>query len=192
MIVGITGGIGSGKSLISEMIKVRGYSVFDADKEAKILYSISDIQNKLHVVFGDTVFTNGVPDKSKLASVVFTNKENLEKLNAIIHPEVRKRFEEWKSVQSTKLIFREAAILIESGSYKDCDKIILVTAPYDLRIKRVLKRDQTTAQAVLNRMKNQWPESELIPFVNYVIKNDEQHSLLLQMNDVLNELEKLC
>lgn len=192
MIIGITGGIGSGKSLISEMIKVKGYSVFDADKEAKMLYSIPDIQNKLHEVFGEIVFTNGVPDKSKLASVVFTNKENLEKLNAIIHPEVRKRFEEWKSVQSTKLIFREAAILIESGSYKDCDRIILVTAPHELRIKRVLKRDRTTEPAVLSRMKNQWPESELIPYVHYVIKNDEQHSLLLQLNDVLNELEKLC
>jgi dephospho-CoA kinase len=192
MIVGITGGIGSGKSLISEMIKVKGYSVFDADKEAKLLYSDSEIQNKLRELFGDIVFKDGKPDKNKLASLVFENKENLEKLNAVIHPGVRKKFEEWKSEQTLKIIFREAAILIESGSYKDCDKIILVTAPVSLRIKRVLKRDQTNEQAVLNRMKNQWKESELIPFAHYIIKNDEEHSLLQQVNNVIKSLEELC
>lgn len=191
--VGITGGIGSGKSIVSEIFRSMGYPVFNSDDEAKkILYNSKAVHEKLLAVFGSEIFVNGNPDKKKLAELVFSDKEKLSQLNSIIHPMVKNAFESWLKEQSSPIIFKEAAILIESGSYKDCDKVIVVHAPEELRFRRVMKRDSVTMVVVKNRMKNQFPSEELKKYANHIIENDEDHALLPQINRILEELKKIC
>ncbi len=190
--VGITGGIGSGKSTVSEIFRSIGFPVFNSDEEAKnILLDSQDVHEKLKSVFGEEIIVNGIPDKKKLAELVFTDKEKLTQLNSIIHPMVKKSFEEWLKKQTSDIVFKEAAILIESGSYKDCDRIIVVNSPERIRIDRVMQRDSVNEETVRDRMKNQLPGEEILKFADYIIKNDDNHALLPQINRILEELKKV-
>lgn len=191
--IGITGGIGSGKSTVSKILQTMGYPVFNSDDQArKILFQSKDLHDKLKENFGEEIIVNGIPDKVSLAKIVFSSKEKLKMLNELIHPLVRISFEEWILKQKSKIIIKEAAILIESGVYKECDKIIVVKSPEELRIKRVMKRDSVTEEEVKMRMKNQLPSNELMKFADFVIENDESHALLPQINLILFELNKSC
>jgi dephospho-CoA kinase len=191
--IGITGGIGTVKSFVSKIITSMGYPVFDSDKAAKkILMQSNKIHQKLRTHFGDEIFLGNLPDTKKIAALVFNSKEKLDLLNQIIHPEVKKTFEHWVLKQNSRIVFKEAAILIESGSYKDCDKIILVIAPDDLRINRVMKRDSISEEQVRQRILNQMKSEDLKPFTNFIIENDECKPLLPQINGVLIELNKIC
>jgi dephospho-CoA kinase len=191
--IGITGGIGTGKSLVSKILQTMGYPVFNSDVEArKILFQSKDLHGKLKENFGEEIFVDGIPDKVSLAKIVFSSKEKLKILNELIHPLVRISFEEWILKQKSKIIFKEAAILIESGAYKECDKIIVVKSPEELRISRVMKRDSISEDEVKMRMKNQLSTNELIKFAEFVIENDESHALLPQINLILIELNKSC
>ncbi len=191
--IGITGGIGSGKSIVSEILQTMGYPVFNSDDQArKILFHSKDLHEELKQNFGEEIFLDGIPNKLKIAQIVFSSKEKLEILNALIHPLVRICFEDWILQQKSKIIFKEAAILIESGAYKECDKIIVVKSPEELRIKRVMKRDSVTEEEVKMRMKNQLSSNELMKFADFVIENDESHALLPQINLILFELNKSC
>ncbi len=191
--IGITGGIGSGKSTVSKILQTMGYPVFNSDDQArKILFQSKDLHDKLKENFGEEIVVNGIPDKVSLAKIVFSSKEKLKMLNELIHPLVRISFDEWILKQKSKIIIKEAAILIESGAYKECDKIIVVKSPEELRIKRVMKRDSVTEEEVKMRMKNQLSSNELMKFADFVIENDESHALLPQINLILFELNKSC
>ena len=191
--IGITGGIGSGKSTVSKILQTMGYPVFNSDDQArKILFQSKDLHDKLKENFGEEIVVNGIPDKVSLAKIVFSSKEKLKMLNELIHPLVRISFDEWILKQKSKIVIKEAAILIESGAYKECDKIIVVKSPEELRIKRVMKRDSVTEEEVKMRMKNQLSSNELMKFADFVIENDESHALLPQINLILFELNKSC
>ena len=129
-IIGLTGGIGSGKSTMANYFASLGVPVYIADEEAKKILYLPEAVKEVKAAFGEQVFTNNIPDRAKLAKVVFNDPEKLAVLNAIIHPKVRQHFTEWLELhKSQNFVIKEAAILFESGSYRDCDKIILVTAP---------------------------------------------------------------
>ncbi|MDP4185423.1 MAG: dephospho-CoA kinase, partial [Bacteroidota bacterium] len=156
--VGITGGIGSGKSLVSEVFSHLGVPIYCADLEAKRLMNESPvIRQKIIEIFGEDIYTfEGPIDRKKMADLVFNSPKLLEYLNSIVHPEVRKDFEQWALLQNSAYVIEEAAVLFESGGYKYVDLIITVTAPLELRINRVIKRDICTREQVLARMNNQW------------------------------------
>ncbi|MDV6169966.1 dephospho-CoA kinase [Flavobacterium sp. DG1-102-2] len=193
-LIGLTGGIGSGKTTIANFFKEQGIPLYIADDEAKTILYTPDAVKEVREAFGKNVFTNEMPDRSKLASVVFSDPEKLKTLNAIIHPKVKEHFQKWMEQHNNeKFVIREAAILFESGSYIDCDKIILVTAPLDLRIRRVMERDKTTREKVLERINAQWDDKkkeELSDFIitNIELENAKAHAL--EILKILNKMEK--
>ena len=171
-LIGLTGGIGSGKSTVARMFEEYGIPVYYADDEAKRLMAGSpEIRSALIKTFGDESFKDGELNRKYLADMVFNNPEKLRLINAIVHPAVRKDFENWAKLQKTDWVIQENAILFESGMDKRFDKIISVTAPEVVRIKRVMQRDGVQEQQVLERMQNQWPETEKISRSDYVIRN---------------------
>ena len=171
-IIGLTGGIGSGKSTIAQYFKSLGVPVYIADDEAKKLLDNPDIQNKIKAIFGELVFENNNISKEKLASIVFQNPQKLSELNAIIHPAVKKHFQLWvANHQNEPIVIKEVAILFESGSDQDCDKIITVVAPLETRIQRVIERDKTSKEAIIDRIKNQWTDEMRMAKSDYIIEN---------------------
>jgi dephospho-CoA kinase len=173
-IIGLTGGIGSGKSSIAKHIESLGIPVYIADTEAKKILDTADVIAKVIALFGNDILENGKIDRKKIAALVFQDAEKLKKYNAIIHPEVYLHFQNWvKQHNNYPLVVKEAAILFESGSYKDCDKIILVTAPKENRIQRVMKRDAVTREAVEQRMSHQWDDETKKSMSDFVIENIE-------------------
>jgi len=190
--LGVTGGIGSGKTLVCSVISAMGYPVFNADLEARRIVDsdprlISTIKN----FFGDDIYVNNQLNRKKVSEIVFTDQEKLEKLNSIIHPAVADHFNEWVSqYKSRTLVVKEAAILFESGAYKGLDKIISVVAPTELRVKRVMERDGFSQETVLSRMNNQFPQEELIKRSDYIIDNDGIMLILPQIVRVINDIVK--
>jgi len=171
-IIGLTGGIGSGKSSIAKHIESLGVPVYIADTEAKKILDTDSVIAQVVALFGNDIVENGKIDRKKIAALVFQDSEKLKKYNNIIHPEVYLHFKNWvKQHRDSPLVVKEAAILFESGSYKDCDKIILVTAPKEYRIERVMKRDAVTREAVEQRMAHQWDDDRKKALSDYVIEN---------------------
>lgn len=171
-IIGLTGGIGSGKSSIAQHIESLGVPVYIADTEAKKILETEKVIAKVVALFGEEMLDKGKIDKKKIAALVFQDPEKLKKYNNIIHPEVFLHFQDWvKQHENFPIVIKEAAILFESGSYKDCDKIILVTAPKEIRIERVMKRDSVSREAVEQRMAHQWEDDEKKKLSDYIIEN---------------------
>jgi dephospho-CoA kinase len=188
--VGITGGIGTGKSTICRILGIMGYPVFYSDTAAKeILSSNTDVRNQIIELFGSKTYIGNNPNKEYLAQMVFNDAKKLEQLNQIIHPAVRNQFKEWTQNQNSNFVFNEAAILFESGSYKNFSKTILVTSPTELRIERLLKRDQSTVEKIKSRMQNQWSDEQKIPLADFVIVNDEKTLILPQVLAILKKLK---
>ena len=188
-IVGLTGGIGSGKSTIAAYFKKRGVPVYIADDEAKKIMNDPEVVKKVQSVFDENIIENKQLNRKKIAELVFSSPEQLKKLNSIVHPEVKKHFLDWvKKHEKHPFVIKEAAILFESGTYKDCDKIILVTAPEDLKIARVMKRDSVSREQVLERMKNQWSDEKKIPLSDYVIQNTDLELAKEKSEEILKEL----
>ncbi|WP_433829777.1 dephospho-CoA kinase [Flavobacterium anhuiense] len=172
-VIGLTGGIGSGKTTVANYFQELGVPVYIADDGAKRVMQSKNILAEVKSTFGGSIFDDEVLNRAKLAQVVFNDKEQLAKLNAIVHPAVKVDFEEWaKEYKNYEYVLYEAAILFESGRYKDCDVIITVTAPEEMRIERVIKRDKTTREQVLSRMKMQWNDEKRISNSNFVINNN--------------------
>ncbi|OHT43577.1 dephospho-CoA kinase [Flavobacterium tructae] len=171
-IIGLTGGIGSGKTTIANYFAEMGVPLYIADDEAKKVMQSEKIVKQIKLAFGDSLFENDVLNRAKLAEIVFNDADKLATLNAIVHPAVKEDFELWllKNKKYHYVIY-EAAILFESGRYKDCDVIVTVTAPEEMRIERVVKRDKTTREQVLSRMKVQWDDEKRISLSNFVINN---------------------
>jgi dephospho-CoA kinase len=171
-IIGLTGGIGSGKTTIARYIESLGIPVFIADDEAKKLMQSSKVLAEIKTIFGEAIFDEGVLNRQKLAEIVFSNSEKLEQLNAIIHPAVKKHFSEWLlNYKTAAFVVYEAAILFESGNYKNCDYIITITAPLETRIERVTHRDKTSREQVINRINAQWTDEQRIAKTDFVIEN---------------------
>lgn len=181
--IGITGGIGTGKSFVSSIFKTMGVPYYDADKEAKtLMVTNASIKESLCDLFGKEVYyEDGALNRKWLAAQVFNNEEKLHLLNSVVHPIVIAAGVEWEEKQTAPYVLKEAALLFESGSYKLLDKIIVVTAPLEMRISRIMARDQIDRQQVLARMKNQLPEEEKIAKADFVIINDGVTPLLPQV-----------
>lgn len=195
MIVGITGGIGSGKSLLSRILIELGYSVFNSDLEAKnILQNDTEVRELIVAKFGGDSFLDGIPNRKFIAQKIFSDKENMSFLNGLIHPRLQLVFDKWIDIESKKvnghILFKEAAILIETKGYEKLDKLILVTAPEAIRIDRVMKRDGSSKEEILSRIRNQMPDSEKIKFADYLVDNAGDNSVLKQVLVILNKLNE--
>jgi len=189
--IGLTGNIGSGKSLVSEIFKVLEVPVFNADIEAKKILDAQHIISQLVNIFGEEIVKDNCVDRTILASAVFNNPAQLQKLNNIIHPEVRNHFINWSAGMSDcKYVIYEAAIIFESGFYTQLERTILVTAPKEIRIERVMKRDKATRAQVEARVKNQWTEESKRKFANYIISNNGQEMLLPQVLEIHTQIVK--
>jgi dephospho-CoA kinase len=187
--VGVTGGIGSGKSTVCNLFKCLEVPVFNADETGRrLLAEDKNVIQQVQSIFGKEIMMNGKPDRKKIAEIVFIAPEKLTQLNAIIHPAVRKNFNEWAEVQTSPYVIDEAAILFETGIYKQLDLTILVTAPDQLRIRRVMQRDSIDEASVRNRMKNQWSDEDKVKLANFVIINDDINPLLPRLMEIHNEI----
>ncbi|MFM9825965.1 dephospho-CoA kinase [Flavobacterium sp.] len=188
-IIGLTGGIGSGKTTIANYFIEKKIPVYIADDQAKEIMKSPEIISKIHEIFGDSIFNNGYLDRKLLAEIVFNKPEKLNALNEIIHPAVKNHFDNWiLNYLNFPYIIYEAAILFESGSYKNCDYIITVISPIDLRIQRVMKRDNITREQVLNRIENQWTDEQRIAKSDYVIENINLKNTKSKINKILKIL----
>ena len=184
--IGITGGIGSGKSTVCRVFLAFGIPVFEADKIAKDLMNANEeIREKLANLFGATVYLpDGVVDRKYLAGIVFNNPSLLEQLNSIVHPVVRQTFFDWCDKQKSPYIIHEAAILFESGFYKMMDKTITVVTNENERIQRVMKRDGLTLELVKERIRNQWSDKERIKLADFVIGNNDDELIIPQIIEI--------
>lgn len=172
LIVGLTGGIGSGKTTVAKQFEALGVPIYIADKEAKqLMHTSSQIKEALINLFGNNAYIDDVLNRSYIASLIFNDNVLLAKMNAIIHPKVADHFKNWLKKQKSPYVIKEVAILFENGGYKNVDKIITVTAPKEERIKRVMKRDGSSLEKVLAIMKNQWSDEDKIKLSDFVIEN---------------------
>ena len=191
-IIGLTGGIGSGKSTVARYIESKGFSIYIADDEARKLTDSPEVIKEITDAFGSSVVENGIINRKTLSEIVFNNAKNLQKLNSIIHPAVRVHFINWLENHSDEpFVIKEAAILFESGSYEDCDKIITVEVPEDIRLQRVVKRDGVTEEAVRARMRNQWTDKMRAEKSDFVINNIDLDEMKLKVDEILKKLLKL-
>lgn len=184
--VGITGGMGSGKTTVCKIFESLDIPVYYADDEAKWLISNDkDLKKGIVKIFGDEAYTEqGEYNRPFVAKIVFEHKEKLAALNALVHPAVERHSRAWHEKHAEAgepYTLREAALMVESGSYKFLDLLIVVTAPEDLRIQRVMQRDGATEQEVRARMKSQLPEEEKVKLADFVIVNDGQRALIPQV-----------
>ncbi|CDT16918.1 MAG TPA: dephospho-CoA kinase [Sphingobacterium sp.] len=189
--VGIAGGIGSGKTIVCDIFKVLGVPIYNADLEAKLIMNKSDqVRQAIIATFGDQTYQNGILNREFLAAQVFNDADQLAKLNAIVHPAVIQAAEDWADAQTAPYSLKEASILFESGSYKKLDYTILVTAPVEIRIARVMARDQVTREQVLARMNNQLPDEEKAKLADFVIINDGIEALIPQVMALHHRFQK--
>ena len=192
-IIGLTGGIGSGKTTVANYFQSKGIPVYISDVEAKKVMAFPEIISQIVAIFGtDILGENDTLNRDKLASIVFNNPDKLKQLNSIVHPAVKKHFEQWVgNNKNFPYLVKEAAILFESGSYKDCDAIITVCAPMETRINRVLERDASTREKVLQRINNQISDDERIAKSQYIITNENFDQTKIQMDNILNLLKDI-
>ncbi len=191
--IGVTGGIGAGKSTVCRVFEILGIPVFYADEESKQLLSDPIVKLEVIKLLGVNVYTDGNADRKKIAHIVFNDKEILESFNAIMHPAVSRRFNSWLDKQhDVPYVIKEAALIFETGLEKDLNKIIIVAAPMDLRIRRIQSRDGITEEQALLRMKNQWPEEEKIKLANFIIYNNDEQPIISQIISLHEELTELA
>lgn len=184
-IVGLTGGIGSGKTRVALFFENKGVPIYIADEKAKILTNSSKfIRKKMIALLGKDAYISDKINRDYIAKRIFSDKILLQKVNAIIHPKVTEDFLKWCSKQKGPYCIKESAILFENGNYKSCDHTILVTAPETIRINRVMKRDQLTEFEIRNRMKNQWSDHKKSLLADSIIENIE----LKQTEDTVNQM----
>ena len=192
--VGITGGIGSGKSTVCRLFELMGIPVFYADASGKyLLESEEAVKSEVKALFGPQAYTAaGKPDRKWIADVVFKDNAKLESLNQIIHPAVKRAFEDWSSAQQAPYVLKEAALMFESGSFRQNSVNVLVFSPLDLRIKRVMQRDGSTKEAVLARIAKQMPEDEKQKLSDFIIFNQEDQMLIPQVIKLHEYFLSIC
>ena len=186
--VGITGGIGSGKTTVCQIFEKLGVPVYYADKRGKeLMEDDKDLATAISREFGSTIYTDGKLNKDVLAHIVFNDEEKLLKLNDLVHPVVFSDSSSWNDILARKgyaYTLRESALLIESGSYRLLDKIIVVSTPEEDRIKRVMERDGATAEQVMARIRAQMPDEQKVKYADYIIFNDAIMELVTQVTKI--------
>lgn len=188
-IIGLTGGIGSGKTTIARYIESKGIPVYIADSVARKVMEEPKIIKALQTAFGTDIVQNSSVNRSKLSKIVFNNPEKLALLNSIVHPEVKEHFKSWLKVhQASPYVVKETAILFETGGNNECYKTITVVAPLEQRIQRVMNRDNITKEQVLERMKNQWTDEQRIQVSDFVVENEVITKAKKQVDEILNLL----
>jgi dephospho-CoA kinase len=188
--IGLTGGIGVGKTYVSKIFKKRGIPIFNADEQAKkCMVEDANLKAAVQLAFGENMYLKGVLQKEALAKIVFNNTEALVELNALVHPIVKQKFEDWCSLQSTSMVIKEAAILFESDSHVGLDAVVCVSAPEKLRISRVQKRDGNSVKQIQSRMSKQMPQTEKEELADFLIVNDQVQLLLPQVLAIITEME---
>lgn len=191
-IVGLTGGIGSGKTTVAGFFKELGVPVYIADVEAKKLMNTSKVLiKKIKKLFGDGAYVDNQLNKPFIAKKIFNNKDLLKQMNAIVHPKVAKHFKKWVEKQDAPYVIKEAAILFENDGYKQCNLVITVTADEVTRIERVLKRDNTTKEKIKAIMQNQWPEEKKIALSDFVITNNILEDTKTQVVKIHHQILKI-
>ncbi|MCK6608280.1 dephospho-CoA kinase [Flavobacterium aquaticum] len=191
-IIGLTGGIGSGKSTVANYIASKGIPVYIADEEAKKIMEREDVKQKIQNLFSESVLNDDTSlNRKKIAEFVFNNPEKLKELNAIVHPEVQLHFKNWlNNHKDFPFVIKEVAILFETGGNKHCDKVILITAPEELRIERAMKRDNLTKKDILVRINNQLPDSKKKKWSDFIIDNINLNDTFLKTDEILKILAK--
>lgn len=191
-LIGLTGGIGSGKTTVAKMFAAKGIPVYIADEEAKKLMNKTEIIQAIANKFGKEIINNGKINRTLLAEKVFNNKEKLNTLNQIVHPAVKKDFKSWlKQHQEFPFVMKETAILFETGGNKDCDLVITVVAPISERISRIIKRDNSSEQSIHDRIKNQLDDDFKIMHSDFVIQNNAFESTENQVDEIVKALNKI-
>ena len=190
--IGLTGGIGVGKTFVADIFQKMGYTVFSADTEAKkCMQESKDLKSTVSQNFGDEMYKNGVLQKEKLANIVFNDSEKLNELNQLVHPFVQLEFENWCKNQTSKFVIKEAAILFESRANKGLDAVICVSSPMEVRIKRVMERDKSSREKVMKRIAMQMPQETKEKLSDFVIINTENEKILPQILSVCKKIELL-
>lgn len=194
--IGITGGIGSGKTTVCRVFETLGIPVFNADTIAKsIMVTDTFLIASIKKEFGEEAYLpNNELNRSYLANKVFNNQEELKKLNSLVHPVTIKAFIDWSLQQKSAYVIKEAAILFESGSYRDCDFVIVVASPEDIRIKRVRNREGVSEENVRSRMSKQMPEKEKVELADFIIVNDDKAAIIpqvLKLNEYFNSISRI-
>lgn len=190
MIVGLTGGIGSGKSIVAQFFEVLGCAVYNSDERAKELYYDKEVKQKVISVLGNEAYnSDGKINKEFISQKIFNDKKLLEKINSIIHPAVGDDFKEFVKQHPSKIIIKETALLFEAGINEQVDKTILVTSPIEIKIKRIKERDQLSDEELTKRINSQWTDDKKIPLSDFVITNDELSAVIPQVLEVFKKLQ---
>jgi dephospho-CoA kinase len=188
--IGLTGGIGVGKTYVSKIFQKMGIPIFNADEQAKkCMVDDANLKEAVQLAFGENIYLKGVLQKDALAKIAFNNTEALAELNALVHPIVKQKFEDWCIMQSTSMIIKEAAILFESDAHVGLDAVVCVSAPEKLRISRVQKRDGSSVEQIQSRMSKQMPQTEKEELADFLIVNDQLQLLLPQVLAIIKEME---
>lgn len=188
--IGLTGGIGSGKSTVARILHLMGYPVYIADSEAsRLMNSHPGIRKDIITLFGETAYSQNSLNKELIASAVFNDPQALAALNAIVHPRVMENFGDWCKHQNRSPLFFESAILFEAGLVRHFDHIVCITAPEEIRIRRVMEREHCTYGQVMQRIRNQMDDGEKCRQADSVIYNDEKHPLIEQILRLLKQQE---
>lgn len=190
-VICITGGIGSGKSVVAKIFETLGYPVFYSDAVAKQAYFVPSVKQKIIELLGKEAYKNDFEiDKDYISSKIFSDKDLLAKINSIIHSQVKLKFQDFVNQNTEQpFVFKESALIFEAQLQSNCDKIILVTAPQSLKIQRVKERDNLTEQEIFKRMQHQWDDEKKIPLADYVINNDDKTPVLPQVLRILEYLK---
>lgn len=189
IILAITGGIGSGKTTVAQLLKLDGVPVYLADDRSKLLVDSSNtIKDSLKQIFGESIYKNGKLDKKLFAQQIFGDPELLQTANRIIHPEVKKDFINWAERQNSKFVVLETAILFESKFDSLADVIINIHCPLDQRVKRSMKRDNVSKETIRKRIENQMSDDDRKKLSTYTVINDNHHSVINQLNQILQNI----
>ena len=188
--IGLTGGIGVGKTYVSKVFQQMGIPIFNADEQAKkCMVEDANLKAAVQLAFGESMYLEGVLQKEELAQIVFNNTKNLAKLNALVHPIVKQKFEDWCTLQSASMVIKEAAILFESDAHLGLDAVVCVSAAEKLRIARVQKRDGSSVEQIESRMGKQMSQAEKEELADFLVVNDQVQLLLPQVLAIITEME---
>ena len=191
-IVGLTGGIGSGKTTVARMFNAMCVPVYNSDERAKeLMVKSEDLVNGIKSLLGEKAYTDNVLNREYVARKVFADKELLQSLNALVHPAVRNDFNEWADKQDADYVIQEAAILFENGAYEKFDRMILVTAPKMIRLKRIMQRDNESEDNILARMSHQWDDVKKSPLAHFVIENTDLEKTKTEVQKIHEKLSEL-
>jgi dephospho-CoA kinase len=190
-IIGLSGGIGSGKSTVARLFEMFGCEVFNSDEAAKQCYYFNDIKEKVIALLGKEAYlSDGKLNRTFISEKIFSDENLRSQINRIIHPRVGELFQDFVRQSDKKIIVKESALLFETGIYKKCSKNILVVSPYHIKSERLRKRDNMSDEEIHKRISMQWPDEKKIPLADFIIHNDEKSSLIFQTENIYNQLAK--